>query len=220
VQALAARRADKPPELWLVTQNAEAVTSAPSTNFALTPLWGLGKVIAAEHPELHPVMVDLDEASDAQQLFEEISNRDGEDQIAFRQAARLVARLVRSDAPSPADADVSEAQPVQLDISARGILDNLHYRPTARRTPRAGEIEIRVHATGLNFRDVLNALGMYPGNPGIFGGECSGRVVSIGEGVTGFAPGDEVLAIAPGSFATFVTTARQPGRSQAARHEL
>ena len=39
-----------------------------------------------------------------------------------------------------------------------------------------------VRAVGLNFRDVLNILGMYPGNPGPPGGDCAGIVSEIGPG--------------------------------------
>ena len=49
-----------------------------------------------------------------------------------------------------------------------------------------------MEAAGLNFRDVLNALGMYPGSAPLLGNECAGRVLSVGEGVVGVAPGDEV----------------------------
>ena len=77
-------------------------------------------------------------------------------------------------------------QPLQLDITARGSLDKLALIKVARQAPAPGpgEVEIRVHATGLNFRDVLNALGMYPGDAGPLGSECSGVVAAVGEGVT------------------------------------
>jgi NADPH:quinone reductase-like Zn-dependent oxidoreductase/NADP-dependent 3-hydroxy acid dehydrogenase YdfG len=65
---------------------------------------------------------------------------------------------------------------------------------------------IRVRAAGLNFRDVLNVLGMYPGDPGPLGGECAGTIEAVGEGVSGLAVGQEVLALAPASFATFALT--------------
>ena len=67
-----------------------------------------------------------------------------------------------------------------------------------RRAPGPGEVEVRVRATGLNFRDVLNAMGLYPGtevgpvtaetyarpgDPGPIGGDCAGVVVALGEGV-------------------------------------
>ncbi len=75
-----------------------------------------------------------------------------------------------------------------------------------RQRPGPGQIEIRVRATGLNFRDVLNVLDLYPGDPGPLGGECSGEVAAVGEGVERFKPGDAVVALAPASFASHVIT--------------
>jgi NADPH:quinone reductase-like Zn-dependent oxidoreductase/acyl carrier protein len=79
-------------------------------------------------------------------------------------------------------------------------------RPAERRQPGPGEVEIRVRATGLNFRDVLNVLGLYPGDAGPLGGECAGEVVAIGEGVSRLAVGDPVVALAPGCFSSYATT--------------
>jgi NADPH:quinone reductase-like Zn-dependent oxidoreductase/acyl carrier protein len=98
------------------------------------------------------------------------------------------------------------AAPLALDITERGVLDNLALRPQVRRRPGAGEVEIQVRATGLNFRDVLNAMGMYPGDPGELGGECAGVVSAVGEGVSAWTVGDEVIALAAGSFKSFVVT--------------
>ena len=47
-----------------------------------------------------------------------------------------------------------------------------------------------MRAVGLNFRDVLNVLGMYPGDPGAPGGDCAGVVEAVGAGVQGLAPGE------------------------------
>ena len=56
----------------------------------------------------------------------------------------------------------------------------------------------------MNFRDVLNVLGQYPGEPPL-GAECSGIVTRVGDRVTAFAPGDHVLAVAADTFADYVT---------------
>ena len=45
-------------------------------------------------------------------------------------------------------------------------------------------LQVTVRAIGLNFRDVLNILGMYPGDPGPPGGDCSGIVAEVGPGNT------------------------------------
>jgi myxalamid-type polyketide synthase MxaB len=97
-------------------------------------------------------------------------------------------------------------QPLKLEIRERGVLENLKLVPQTRRAPHRGEVEVRVHATGLNFRDVLNALGMYPGDPGPLGNECVGKIVALGEGVHDLKLGEEVMALAADSFASYVTT--------------
>jgi NADPH:quinone reductase-like Zn-dependent oxidoreductase/NAD(P)-dependent dehydrogenase (short-subunit alcohol dehydrogenase family)/acyl carrier protein len=63
-----------------------------------------------------------------------------------------------------------------------------------------------VRASGLNFKDVLNALDMYPGDAGPLGSECAGTVVAVGAGVEDLAVGTEVVAIAAGCLGTHVTT--------------
>src|SRR5208337_4449794 len=75
-----------------------------------------------------------------------------------------------------------------------------------RQPPGPGQVEIKVRATGLNFRDVLNVLNLYPGDPGALGGECAGEIVAVGPGVEHFRPGDAVVGLAPASFASYVTT--------------
>ena len=97
-------------------------------------------------------------------------------------------------------------KPYHLTFTSRGSLENLKLEITDRRPPGQGEVEIRVHATALNFRDVMNVMGLYPGDPGPLGAECAGEIVAVGEGVSHFAIGDAVVAIAPGSFAGYVTT--------------
>ncbi len=94
--------------------------------------------------------------------------------------------------------------PFRLAPVTRGSLDAFERQPLERRVPGPGEVEIKVDATGLNFRDVLNVLGMYPGDAGPLGGECAGTVVAVGPGVTHVKPGDEVMAVAGGSFASHV----------------
>src|SRR5207248_2987318 len=217
VQALAKADLPHPPRLWLVTGGAQAVGEEP-VSVAQAPLWGLGRVIALEHPELRCTRIDLEpsgEMAEVQSLFKELWIEDNEDQIAFHRAMRYVPRLVRA-APVPGDASVWKpgegalsipATPsFHLDIAKPGQLDALRLQPTPRSEPGPGQVEIEVYAAGLNYRDVLNAMGVYPGEPIPLGAECSGRIARVGEGVEGFQVGDEVLAIAPSSFARFATT--------------
>ncbi len=67
-------------------------------------------------------------------------------------------------------------------------------------------MEIEVYASGLGFRDVLMALGMYPGSEAPLGSECVGRISAVGPEVSGWQVGDEVVAVAPGSLSSHVNT--------------
>ena len=81
-----------------------------------------------------------------------------------------------------------------------GVLTEFARSPVERAAPGPGEVEIQVQVTGLNFRDVLCTLGMYPGEFGALGAECAGVVTRTGEGVEKLEPGDKVMAVARGGF--------------------
>jgi len=76
-----------------------------------------------------------------------------------------------------------------------------------RPTPHAGagEVLVKVAASGVNFIDTYHRTGLYKvALPFIFGGEGAGTVEALGEGVTGFAPGDRVVwAMHLGSYAEY-----------------
>ncbi|WP_218081863.1 zinc-binding dehydrogenase [Anthocerotibacter panamensis] len=109
---------------------------------------------------------------------------------------------------------------LRLEMTEPGVLDDLAFKPTTRRPPGLGEVEIEAIAVGLNFREVLKALGMYPEGTSsflgyrdaqgtlTFDGDCAGRVVAVGAGVTDLQVGDPVLAFAPTGFSSFVTLPR------------
>ncbi len=204
-QSMAATGAMDLPALWLITDRAQAVDSREIPNPAAAPLWGLGRVIGLDHPDMICKRVDVDTKENEglwNALAVELAENETEDQIALRGPARYAARLMPVDTSLSAGSET----PRQLVIPQKGMLDNLQRQPMERIHPEKGQVEIRVRATGLNFRDVLNALDLYPGDPGPLGGECAGVVVSVGPDVKHVQPGDEVIAIAAGSFADYVTT--------------
>jgi acyl transferase domain-containing protein/NADPH:quinone reductase-like Zn-dependent oxidoreductase/NAD(P)-dependent dehydrogenase (short-subunit alcohol dehydrogenase family)/ubiquinone/menaquinone biosynthesis C-methylase UbiE/acyl carrier protein len=224
VQALARNAGAQSPKLWICTRGAQ---KAHETDKALSPvaatLWGLGKVIALEQPELQCVCVDLSPDGGAEEielLSAALNAGDGEDQLALRVDRRWGARLQRVKSCIGRGPDLVTGlsnRPYHLTFSSRGSLENLKLDSTSRRAPGPGEVEIRVHASALNFRDVMNVMGLYPGDPGPLGAECAGKIVALGEEVSGLAVGDAVIAIAPGSLAAYATTradwvARKPSR--------
>ncbi|AUX29428.1 MULTISPECIES: non-ribosomal peptide synthetase/type I polyketide synthase [Sorangium] len=221
-QALARQGAKVLSRLWWVTEGAQAVRRGEQVAAQLAPLWGLGRVVMQEHPDLGCTLLDLEPgAEDAvEALWSEITRADEENQVAWRSGKRLAARLV--EAPAAAALAVPDAASYRVEIAQRGLLEQLRVVAADRRAPAAGEIEIEVTASGLNFRDVLSALGMYPGEAGPLGSECAGTVTAAGAGVEDLAPGDAVLALAPGAFSRFVTVdarlaIRQPAGLSAAQ---
>ncbi len=205
-QALVAHPTASSARLWVVTRGAQAVTPADEVPgvFAAS-MWGLANVILLEHPELRCSCIDIDAADDSADdaLWDELEEDSAESKVAVRGGVRYVARLVR------ATSDEADAVPVpgalrRLASSEPGLLDALRYVDAARRQPGRGEVEIAVHAAGLNFKDVLVALGRFPDPAAGLGHECAGEVVAVGAAVTEFAVGDAVIAFAPGSLATHV----------------
>ena len=96
----------------------------------------------------------------------------------------------------------------RLDPPSNGVIEELAFHLAPRRVPRAGEVEIEICAAALNFRDVLKTLGIYPVESErdlLLGDECSGRVASVGRGVTRFKPGDAVIAAGAGCFGSHIT---------------
>ena len=77
--------------------------------------------------------------------------------------------------------------------------------PEAARVLGEDEVRVGMRAAGLNFRDVLIALGMYPGMA-VVGGEGAGVVLEVGPGVEGFVVDDRVMGMLPGSFGPVAVT--------------
>ncbi len=94
----------------------------------------------------------------------------------------------------------------ELFIGGPGDLDSLEYRDTRREVPLAGEVEVEIVATGLNYKEVLVALGVLPAPDDgdvSFGLECCGIVAGVGPGVTEFAVGDEVICYGDSLFGRY-----------------
>jgi acyl transferase domain-containing protein/aryl carrier-like protein len=102
------------------------------------------------------------------------------------------------------NAKPTKSTSIGIAVREPGSLDGLSLVATDRRPPASHEVEIEVHAAGLNFRDVLTALGVYPDGLSL-GSECVGTVTAVGSDVKGLQPGDPVLAIAQDSFRMHVT---------------
>jgi acyl transferase domain-containing protein/acyl carrier protein len=194
-----------PPRLVVLTRGAQSAGRAGAVTPQQAPFWGVARSLSLESPELRTRVIDLDPAhpvAEAAAIAAELTDRSGETQVALRGGKRLVARLERrASLPGPTR---SEPAAWRLTPASPGAYDSFVRAPLVRRRPGAGEVEIETVAWGLNFKDVLNALNLYPGDPGPLGGESAGRIVAVGEGVDHLRVDDEVMAVAGGSFASHV----------------
>ncbi|MBL0803291.1 acyltransferase domain-containing protein, partial [Streptomyces albidoflavus] len=190
----------------LVFVTRGAVSTRPGERVDDLPaaaVWGLVRAAQSENPTRF-ALLDLDRATPVEtalpQLLGPLSG--GDAQFVVREGAVLVGRLDRAvTAPSllpPTDG------PWRLDSPSRGSLDALTLRPCPeeRSEPQERQVRVEVRAAGLNFRDVLNALGMYPGEAGLLGAEAAGFVTAVGPEVTGLSVGDRVMGMVPGGLAT------------------
>ncbi|MFF3755441.1 SDR family NAD(P)-dependent oxidoreductase, partial [Streptomyces sp. NPDC002018] len=188
--------------LVFVTRGAVAAGDEEVTDVAAASLWGLVRSAQTENPGCFGL---LDLGSDPDNL----SRLPGslgldEPQMAVRDGALLAGRLARL---GPDTALVPPAGvPWRLDSLVKGSLDGLTLAPFPEALePLTGhEVRIEVRAAGVNFRDVLKALDMYPGDAGRMGREASGVVVGTGPEVTGLRPGDRVTGLVSGGFGSLV----------------
>ncbi|WP_287276156.1 MULTISPECIES: SDR family NAD(P)-dependent oxidoreductase, partial [unclassified Okeania] len=100
VQAMEKYWNSSSPQLWLITKGSQSVLPVEEVAIAQTPLWGIGKVISLEHPELWGGLLDLDQASstnenEAETLLKLLEEDQEEDQLAIRNGEIYVARLER-----------------------------------------------------------------------------------------------------------------------------
>ncbi|MEU3188924.1 SDR family NAD(P)-dependent oxidoreductase [Streptomyces sp. NPDC006923] len=195
--------------LVLLTRNAVA-TQADSGVRDLTqaPVWGLVRAAQSENPD-RLVLADTD-GEDSSYAALGAALATGEPQFALRRGTVHAPRLARVASAGPLVPPAGE-RAWRLDIENKGTLENLTLLPCpeAAAPLETGQVRIAVRAAGLNFRDVLNALGMYPGDAGLMGSEAAGVVIETGPGVTDLAPGDRVLGMVPGGFGPMAVVDRR-----------
>ena len=199
--------ADVVPEkgAWFVTRGAQVLERERIGQLAGAALWGFGRVVAREAPQLRLRMLDLDpEAAEAQAvLAEEVLFADSENHIAYRQGRRRTARLVRTGAGAERLALPEEAGWV-LAPDEGGAIEALRVQALTARTLEPKEVRVAVEACGLNFLDVFRAMGLV--EEGLLGEEFCGRISETGADVSAVSVGDRVAGFAFGTFGPEVVT--------------
>ena len=214
---------------WLITTNA-ACSLLPNRSSVQNPdasiipgdaaLWGFGRTLINEASIATVRMVDLEAPlvieTIATALEKEFERPDNEQEIILTaQGERYAPRLTITPCLDGQKNKPEEITPSTLSLGFQlpGRLRNLRWESTPQIAPAEDEIEIEVHATGLNFRDIMYTLGLLPdeaienGFTGpTLGLEFSGIVQRIGNTTHTFALGDKVVGFGPSSFANRVVT--------------
>lgn len=176
-------------------------------------LTGFGRVIRNEYPEVDLFLLDVadDDPSTRQALIRELRRQDHADEAILARGARYLPKIVPFD-----HCGRGVPKRCRLEIPQPGRLDNLLWLPLEAETPGPDDVEIRVAATGLNFRDIMLSMGLLPedalerGFAGpTLGLEFSGTVVRVGANVRDLAPGDHVAGFGKACFSSHVVTPAQ-----------
>jgi NADPH:quinone reductase-like Zn-dependent oxidoreductase/NADP-dependent 3-hydroxy acid dehydrogenase YdfG/acyl carrier protein len=175
---------EEPGVLAVLTRGAVGLAGEDVVDLAGAAVWGLVRSAQAEHPG-RVVLVDSDGSVDVASVV-----GCGEPQVVVRSGVMHAARL------TPTSASVLDLPAGAWRIAAgrSGTLEDLVVQPRIRDELATGQVRVAVAAVGVNFRDVLVALGMYPGG-GELGVEGAGVVVEVGPGVRGLVVGDAVMGL-------------------------
>jgi hypothetical protein len=192
---------------------AAAGSSASSDMVQAAGLWAFARTMAQELSTFTVQAVDLQQqasaagpaaallaapASSAPALLPPAAQLDSSPYGHAVHGGSLVAASLQHSAIKPM------LSAFQLFPQPRGALQSLAPLPLDVSSVAPGQVLVAVKAVGINFRDVLNVLGMYPGDPGAPGGDCAGVIVVAGTGVSHLRPGDAVFGLAGGSLGSHV----------------
>ncbi len=179
------------------------------------PLWGVVRTVMNERADIRCRLVDLDPEADAAAalaaLSDEILQPDNENEILLRGGGRYAPRLTRGMGEQTRDQTAGDSG-FTLAFGHGEAQDRTILNRIAIPHPAAEEVSVRVHATGVNFRDVLQRIGLLPeeafeeGFAGpTLGLEFAGEVIAVGGGVDGLKPGDAVFGFGRSSFSSHLT---------------
>ena len=185
--------------LVLLTRRAVATRSDEDVlDLAHAALWGLARTAQSENPDRSLFLVDSDGSQASLHALAAVLGAN-ERQCALRNGQCLVPRLGRQ---SKDVLGLPDAPGWRLHSATKGSFDGLAFipHPEARSPLAAGQVRIAVQAAGLNFHDILDSLGMLPGDDAPLGGEGAGIITEVGPGVQEFAVGDRVMGLFAAAF--------------------
>jgi polyketide synthase 7 len=187
---------DRAATLVILTHGAVGLPGENITNLGAAAIWGLVRSAQTENPG-RVVLVDTDappQAGGTPTADLACAAKSGEPQLLIRAHTTYTARLTPAT-PQPILQPPDGESAWRLIAGGGGTLEDLVLAPCPQVELEAGQVRVAVQAVGVNFRDVLVALGMVPDQAPVLGGEGAGVVVEVGPGVTGLAVGDRVMGL-------------------------
>ncbi len=203
-------------DIWLLSQGGRDVLESDDVDPRQSSVYGLAQVASQEMRQQNLRTVDLQIDASPKQLVEDFLHclqcAGSEPALATRDGRVFAPRLLRASNALSREvfsSTVPDDSAYRVRLGTSDTIDGLRYEKLERKRPAGEQIEIEVRAAGLNFSDVLKALGLYPGivdDIVPLGLECSGVISAVGPNVTQWAVGDEVMAVVPYGFASHVLT--------------
>ena len=146
---------------WLTSG---AVATGPDegvSGLSRAPLWGLVRSARAEHPDRRLQLLDVDAPPAEAALLRKLLATQAEPELALRHGAVVAPRLARAGSGAGALQVPTAAQDYRVEITDAGRLDgvSLVAAPELSEPLSPGHVRVSVRAAGMNFRDVLIALG-------------------------------------------------------------
>jgi acyl transferase domain-containing protein/NADPH:quinone reductase-like Zn-dependent oxidoreductase/surfactin synthase thioesterase subunit len=199
------------PRLCLVTSGAGGVAGDTHLDLSQATLHGMARVINNECPNIPLTVIDVSQAvspADLASLYQELlhNRRDrDESEIAIRGDRRFVRQLLAVDRDAAEQSAATEEPGLggayRAEVSEPGMIDQIVFRRTGPSKLGEDEVEIAVQAAGLNFKDIMNAMGILSEQAAAgglasnrLGLEVAGRLMRVGARIKHVLAGDEVIA--------------------------
>lgn len=215
---------------WLVTGNVMCSLlpsrepgrprQAKPRPLADAALWGFGRTMINEAPDNAVRLVDLEDCSASAVIVEalarELDWQNSEDEIVLTASGQRFVprmRILHQDDPAEKKSSRDQLDVYRLGFQMPGQLRNLRWERYPHVAPGEDQLEVEIHATGLNFRDIMYALGLLSDEAiengfagATLGLEFTGTVIHAGSKTSGFAPGDKVVGFGSASFSNRILT--------------
>lgn len=210
------------PAVYLLTQHTEIVEADDRLEVSQAALYGLGRVMINEFPFIPITMIDLSERPESEEwktlctVLNSVKKKHNPE-LAIRDE-KIYQRKLKPVVETEAEEKFATSLPAQDSpfrpvVTEYGLMDSIRFRKFRRRKPLGNEVEIEVRAAGLNFKDIMNVMGLLSDEAtegGVAGKqlglECAGIVMAVGPEVKDFKIGDAVMAWASESFSGYTIT--------------